>query len=442
MSCLKYIFLFLFVSIQLAVDACTIVAVSGKATIDGRPLLLKNRDSDTWDLQIKIGQGSKYIYLCQCKVTDGFAYSGYNEAGFSIINSNSSNMPNSDQNKNAYIMQLALERCATIDEFEYLLDSIQKPLSVRSNYGVMDAKGNVAVFEVNAYNYTKFDAAETEEGYLIRSNFSFSPISSDADVPNQNSYNRYKIASSYIEKLYRVNGFITKEDLFHLTRFLVNSMEDNLYDIAAYDENVYTPVKFTDYIPRYESTSMMVIQGVLPDESPKTTVAWTAIGPPVATVVIPYMMTSHQSLPQKAKMNEEGHAWLCSQGHLLKERCFVDSKTLDLAKLYNLKGTGIMQQIMKIEEAILDRGKELIEMWRTGEASDNDVELYYAWVDDYLEEQYAQIGNCFNGNTGFEAKPYDYDGEMKFYDMLGRPVIVVKPDALFKKCGNIGIILN
>ena len=178
---LKFIIFLIVVVFHLSVNACTIVAVAGKATDDGRPLLLKNRDSGTWDIQIKSGQGSKYMYLCQCKVPDGSAYSGYNEAGFSIINSNSLNLASSDYKKNAYIMQLALEHCATIDEFESLLDSLQKPMSVRSNYGVMDAKGHVAIFEVGAYNYSRFDADETENGYLIRSNFSFITVDIEFD---------------------------------------------------------------------------------------------------------------------------------------------------------------------------------------------------------------------------------------------------------------------
>lgn len=87
--------LLLFYLCHLSIDACTIVAVSGKATVDGRPLLLKNRDSKNCDIKIKIGKG-QYAYLCQCNVPNSSALSGYNETGFSIISSHSYNMPNSD----------------------------------------------------------------------------------------------------------------------------------------------------------------------------------------------------------------------------------------------------------------------------------------------------------------------------------------------------------
>lgn len=444
MPYLKFLFLFFFVYIQLDVSGCTIVAVSGRATIDGRPLLLKNRDSGTWDIQIKSGQGSKYMYLCQCKVPDGSAYSGYNEAGFSIINSNSLNLASSDYKKNAYIMQLALEHCATIDEFESLLDSLQKPMSVRSNYGVMDAKGHVAIFEVGAYNYSRFDADETENGYLIRSNFSFSPISSEVDLPSQYSYNRYKIASTYLEKLYRVNGFIAKEDLLHLTRYLVNSMEENLCDIAPFDENVCTPINFSDndYIPRYASTSMMVIQGVLPNESPDMTVAWTMLGPPLTSVTVPYLITPQRFLPQKAKVGEDGHSWFCYRGQQLKDFCFQNDTTLNMGMLYNLEGTGIMQKICCIEEEILFRGNNLVDGLRSGGASYSDVETYYAWVDGYVEGQHEQNGLTETGLiTPIEDIAHD-DSEMEYYDLSGRRVRNPMENAIIKKRGKIAVVIR
>lgn len=152
---IKSILLLLFVLtiFNFEVEACTIVAVSGKATVDGRPLLMKNRDSSAFDIYIKIGTGSRYVYLCQCNATDGPAYCGYNETGFAIINSHSYNMPNTESGWNALIMQLASEKCVTVDDYEHLLDSLPKPISVCSNYGVMDALGNVAIIETNAYNY-------------------------------------------------------------------------------------------------------------------------------------------------------------------------------------------------------------------------------------------------------------------------------------------------
>lgn len=103
-----------------------------------------------------------------------------------------------------------------------------------------------------------------------------------------------------------------------------------------------------------------------------------------------------------------------------------------------------MQRVMAIEEEVLGRGKELVVRMRTGEATDNDVVQYYAWVDDYVEERYTQIGNYSNDNmgSGCDAISHSYEEEMKYFNILGRRVSTVSPNAIVKRSGNIGIILN
>lgn len=442
MSRLLYILIFIVAVFHPTVDACTIVAVSGRATADGRPLLLKNRDSKTWDIKIRIGQGVNYKYLSQCIAANGAAYSGFNETGFAIINSHSYNMPNRDYAWNAHIMQMALERCASVDEFDFMLDTLTKPISVCANYGVMDAQGNVSIIEVNAYTHARYNADDAECGYLIRTNYSFSQDTIGVSLESPTSHPRYTIASTYLEKAFISNGYLSKEHLLGLSRCLENCEGNDLIDMAPFDENKYTPVDFRYYVPRYRTTSMMVIEGLKTGEQPNLTVAWTAIGPPVATVTVPYLITPSHSLPKKAKKGEDGHAWLCYQGQRLKNSCFVDSTSLDLAKLYNLSGTGVMQRVIKIEEVVLGRGKELVDRLRTGESSYNDVDLYYAWVDKYVEEQYAQPDNSFNESVWCKDTLYDCKGEMEYYDILGRRILFVKPNAVAKKSGNIRIILN
>lgn len=314
MKYLKIFTLFSLILIHFAANACTIVAVSGRATADGRPLLLKTRDGTNNDIKIKIGIGSQYVYLCQTNVPDNVAYSGYNETGFAIVNSHSYNMPNTDYWWNAQMMQWALERCSTVSEFEYMLDTITKPIPVRSNYGVMDAQGNVAIFEVNAYNYVRYDADSTDYGYLIRANHSFSQDTTNMNTMDPTSIPRYWISSAYLAEAALFNGSISKEDLFGLSRCLVNKVGDDLHEMAPLDENTYTPVEFRYYVPCRYSTSAMIIQGVLPNEQHKITVAWTMLGPQIASVCIPYMITPHMVLPQKSKKGSDGHSWFCYQG--------------------------------------------------------------------------------------------------------------------------------
>lgn len=381
---------------HLDVKACTIVAVSGSITADGRPLLLKTRDGSNNDIKIKIGRGSKYVYLCQSGISGGVAYSGYNSRGFSIVNSHSYNMPNSDYGWNARIMQLALERCASVDEFDHFLDSLPKPISVCSNYGVIDTQGKAAIFEVNAYDYARFDADSTDCGYLIRANFSFSQDTTSVSSVSPSSIPRYLISAAYLEDALITDGYLTKDHLIGLSRCLINADGEDLRDIAPIDENSYTPVDFRYYVPRAISTSAMVIQGVLPNEQPSKTVAWTMLGPQLTSVTIPYIITPQKSLPQKACLGPDGHSWLCQKGLALTDSCFVNNTILDLAKLYNQSQTGVLQKIVCMEDEIMRRGNELVNNLRAGHANAYNVAAYYSWVDNYLDYQYGQ---CLLNNS-------------------------------------------
>lgn len=438
---IQFIILLVCTMFHFSSKACTIVAVSGSVTNDGRPLLLKHRDSNWPNVRMKISQGSRYLYLCQCNVPDSYALSGYNEVGFAIINSQSSNMPNSDASSNTYIMQLALERCATVEEFQYLLDSLPKPINVAVNYGVMDSLGNVAIFEVNAYTYTKYNVDSAEHGYMVRSNHSFSQDTTNLYIEHPTSYHRYLIASSYLESIYNTYGYFTKENLFGLTHCLTNSSGEDLRDIAPFDETTPRPVPFRFYVPRKKSDSGIIIQGLLPNENPNLTVAWTMVGPPLTTVTIPFWMTPSRTIPQKSKPGTNGHSWLSHHGLVLRDGMFVNETTIDLSKLYNLSETGNLQKICRIEEEILRLGNDLMNQMRLTGLSNNDIATYYSWVDNYLEEQYSI--NFYGGSPTNTFDNFDNDVPItEYYDLLGRRVYNVPANAVLKRSGNKAIILN
>ena len=188
----------------------------------------------------------------------------------------------------------------------------------------------------------------------------------------------------------------------------------------------------------------MVIQGLLPGENPSLTVAWTMVGPPMTSVTVPYLITPRHVLPNKSKMGSNGHSWFSNKGQQLKNNCFVNNTTLDLAKLYNMSGTGVMQKIQSIEDEIMERGNRLVDKLRAGNALCYDIETYYAWVDGYVEEMYIENNflepstNGINECDGLENN----NSEMIYYDMLGRRVKEVSPDAIIKQIGNNAIIIR
>lgn len=402
---------------------CTMVAVSGSVTEDGRPLLFINRDQSYTNYTIKIVQSELYTYLAQCFSSSNDPVYGFNETGFAIMNTHSYNLPNAGSSWNGYIIKLALKQCRSVDDFAQLLDSQTKPMPVRANYGVMDADGHIAVFETGANGYVKYNVDDSSNGYLIRTNHSFS---GDATYLSDHyesitSVPRYYIATDYLASVFS-NCNLRKEHLLELSRYLVDNDGTNLYALAPVDEEIETFVDFKFYIPRYLTTSAMVIQGVNIGESPLHTTAWTMVGPPLASVIIPLLISPNKSLPRIANESINGNSWLSIQGNKLKNRFFRDSQTIDLAKLYNCCGTGIMQIICSIEREILERGNELVYNIREDESAFDDLPAFYSWVDAYVKTQYDIE---FNGSTEIipmaESLP-QLGRVVVTYDILGRIV--------------------
>ena len=58
------------------VQACTSVIVSGKATADGRPLMLKHRDTDDQQNSVRLFHGERYDFLGREKLE---LYGGSND---------------------------------------------------------------------------------------------------------------------------------------------------------------------------------------------------------------------------------------------------------------------------------------------------------------------------------------------------------------------------
>ena len=183
---MKYLLLlsvFFLITLNLSVEACTSIIISGKSTPDGRPIMWKNRDTDTYQNAIKFFDDGKYSSLGLIDSDDPSGESvwiGYNSAGFAIMNTASYNLIMNDsidlKDREGIVMREALMQCATVAEFESFLNNYQKPLGVEANFGVIDAVGGAAYFEVSNFSYKKLDVndpALAPMGYMIHTNFSF-----------------------------------------------------------------------------------------------------------------------------------------------------------------------------------------------------------------------------------------------------------------------------
>lgn len=374
---------------------CTTTIVSGKATLDGRPLLLKNRDADSLQNKLVFFSEGKYKFIGlvdSYDTSNSAVWCGFNETGFGIMNSASYNLKGEDTtqlaDREGILMKLALSQCATIEDFEKLLKELPKPLGVEANFGVIDAKSGAAYFETTNYDFIKYDANDPEvapNGYLIRTNYSF------AGQENKGyGYIRYTTASEMFEKNYNQEKISFEFLINDIPRCLIHSFtKTDLSELLPENLDDTDYVYFRDYIPRYFSSAAIVIQGVAANESPSLTTMWTILGFPFSSIIIPVWLIDDGTLPSILQADESGNAPLCDLALKLKEDIFSEQNDarenyINLAALMNKKNTGIRQKIIPVEKELLTKAKKNLALWRTSGINTTEVKDFYKWVESQI----------------------------------------------------------
>lgn len=275
MKKLLHIIIYLAFAATICADACTSMIVSAGASASGRPLLWKHRDTGADNnFLARVDSAGLIGYVGLFNAGDSLlreAWMGMNDRGFAIMNTASYNLaPDtaSFKDQEGRVMAAALARCTTVADFETLLDTLPKPLGVQANFGVIDANGGAAYFETGDWSWTRFDVADSPDGVLIRSNYSFS-----GEEGKGSGYIRYdnatRLASPAIAR-----GAVTPA---LLTDTLSRSFYHSLLGRDLYADDI---VVNQDFIPRDISTSSIVIEGVTPGASPPSSRMWAILGYP------------------------------------------------------------------------------------------------------------------------------------------------------------------
>ncbi|HSL87909.1 MAG TPA: hypothetical protein VK870_01260 [Ignavibacteriaceae bacterium] len=387
------VFVLVLILNQLSIFPCTTAVVSGKATNDGRPLLLKNRDTGELQNRVVFFSDGKYRFIGLVNSPDknnDEVWVGFNEAGFGIMNSASYNLKSNDDTTKisdleGVIMKMALDKCATVDDFEQMLQDLPKPLGVEANFGVIDSYGGAAYFETNNFDYIKYDVNDPDiapEGYLIRTNYSF------AGKENKGyGYIRYATAAGLFENQIK-DGKISFEFLINdVPRCLVHSFTNtDLAENIPESVNDKDYVYFRDYIPRYSTSAAVVVQGIKDNESPLLTTMWTILGFPLTSVTIPVWLAEDGSLPAILIGDESGNAPLCNFALQLKDKVFSSQNDarenyINVSALLNKENTGVYQKIIRVEELIMLQAKSYLETWRKSGINSNEIKEFYNWID-------------------------------------------------------------
>ena len=383
--------------------ACTTAVISGRVTPDGRPMLWKNRDTRAVHNKIMIFHDGKYPYVGLVNSDDRTGQSvwiGYNSAGFAIMNSASYNLNNDTIKQTGgegRLMKRALQTCATVEDFEKLLNSLPRPIRLEANFGVIDAQGGAAYFEVGNFKVYKFDVndpAVAPEGYLIRTNFSVK------GVPGKGGgYIRYASTQKVLKQAVKNGGITVKTIMQKATKNLSHSLtETNLWNYVSLPAHHPKFVWFYDYVPRRLSASSCMVQGVKPGQNPALTVMWTDLGWPLASVTIPVFLSKENVLPTVLRYDKKlNDAPLCHMALALKSRCFsyrtgVDSKYyIDVNALLNADKTGILQVLKPLDDKLLAEGQQAMDRWeKTGNVDAGALEKLYRQIDRQVQDFYQK----------------------------------------------------
>lgn len=253
--------------------ACTSVIVSGKATASGRPLMLKHRDTDDQLNSVRLFSGECYDFLGLVNSTSpqGEVWTGTNSAGFSVMNTASYNFRDDTldirMDREGELMYRALSLCATVKDFEVLLDTCPKPLGVEANFGIIDAHGGAAYYEVNNFRWVKYDVNLIDCGYRVVTNFCQAGRREDYQ-----GWDRYLIASDVMAQEFAPDA----DHRFSFDRLSRNTTERN-----------------GNRIPRTITSASIVIEGVCPDADPLATVMWTILGNPLTHIAEPLTLRDY-----------------------------------------------------------------------------------------------------------------------------------------------------
>ena len=361
--------------------ACTSIIVSGKVTPDGRPLIWKNRDTGAARNIMRHfpAQDGKYAFtgiVAEKSKDPNSVWVGSNSEGFAIFNTVSYNVEpdtlNGKSGGNGIVMRMALERCATVADFEKMLQEMPKPWKVETNYGVMDAQGNAAYFEVGNYEYYKYDVndpAVAPDGYLVRSNFSYN----GRPRIEGKGHCRYMTAEAFTRK--GLAAGITPEFVLnnHVRCYANVLMDLNLRGDENHAPKTTGWAYDNDFITRKTTTCSVVITGVKPGENPELTTMWTVVSYPGTTVALPvWEAVGEEGLPVMVRGNEKYQAPLSKWGYTLKERAYTfdldndennHKRYFNWELFYNGEGTGYLQKVLRLEAEVLPPYREALNRW-------------------------------------------------------------------------------
>ncbi|MCU6768762.1 hypothetical protein OCV73_07375 [Barnesiella propionica] len=348
------IFLFYFFSV-LESFACTSAVISGRVTENGRPLLWKHRDTSAEQNVVVRFSASENSYafvgLVDSRDTkDTAVWAGYNSEGFAVMNTASYNLKNDTfaiVDKEGVLMKEALGKCRTVKDFSLFLENYPSVRGVEANFGVIDAHGGAAYFEVSNSEIFRFDVKDSPEGYLIRSNYSMAGRKDEGL-----GYIRYENAQYLLSPVAVKKGLTPEYITGHVSRSFYHSLLGK--DMSRTGDNW---VVDQDFIPRRSSSASVVVEGVNEGENLQMVTMWTLLGYPPCSVVMPVWLSAPEGVPFLLSRDSTGVSSFCNRVVGLKHQVFPLKRGngkyyINMELLFGHRSLGIVPQLISLEEYV------------------------------------------------------------------------------------------
>jgi len=382
--------------------ACTTAVISGKHTKDGRPMIWKLRDTESFENKMKYFTDGKYPYIGMINSNDEKGeqvWGGSNSVGFAIMNSASFNVNMKDttsfKDQEGRFMKLALHQCANLEEFEQLLKARNKPMGLAAHFGVLDADGNVAFYEVNNQTFTKFDAndpAQAPNGYILRTNHSFT---GKKDIGY--GFIRLQTAQDIFYQADACGDMSAQTVIQEFSRCLKHPVLKRdfrkEFETVPYGENF---VNSGDLITRHGSSSMILIEGIKKGEDVDMNTIWTQVGFPNTSIAMPVWVKGGKKMPGVLTAKGEENCPLNAMAMELKNKCYPISRSagykyLKISELINSDKTGIIQKLEKAEEKLFKNTEIQQKKWRSNKVDQKEIEKFYNSLNEYTIGVYDEM---------------------------------------------------
>ena len=312
---------------------------------------MKHRDSGCLESHMEWFKGEKYNFIglvddnartepqSSVPFSGVEVWSGMNSAGFCIMNTatydlKDDDVPSSLMDREGQVMYMALSKCKDLADFEKLLDDLERPMGVEANFGVIDAFGGAAYYEVNNTKWVKFDVNAEPDGYMIVTNFTRTGRKED-----RKGEDRFKCVSDMMDSVLKS----AKESSATGIQNGVKGLDHKFMYLMISRSGA--PVL------RNITSSSIVFEGVRKGENPMYSVMWTALGYPLSTTYLPLMVTDKDNIPSYMRQDPvTGHSSMCSNALKMKEK-------------------NVLPNILEIEKKVDSRFGSLYSRWKTSRMS-------------------------------------------------------------------------